>query len=168
MNIISILILIFGVMTLLVGNQMYQSDLEYDNLRDIENLTSQINWDFNYTLIEPSNKEDIITSRVHNIIYKFVDFLGYTFIETTKTGVEFGYNNPQYDYELGLGLLKLLIIAMIIGFLVPLFIQLLAIITIIRIGIISLFKKLNQWNLKRLAKDIIKKRINTPYRIDKK
>lgn len=127
-------------MTLLVGSQMYQSDLEYDNVRDIENLTSEINWDFNYTLIEPSNKEDIIPSRVHNIIYKFADFIGYTFIETTKTGIEFGYNNPQYDYEFGLLLLKLFLIAMIISFLVPLFIPLIAIITIIGIGIINLFK----------------------------
>ena len=55
MNIINILILIFVVMTLLVGSQMYQSDLEYDTIRDIENLTSEITWDFNYTLIEPSN-----------------------------------------------------------------------------------------------------------------
>lgn len=157
MNIINILFFLFVVTTLLVGNQIYQYDLEFDQVRDIESLTSEINWDFNYTLKEPLNKEEILTSRISNIIYKFVDFMGYSFIETTKTGVEFGYNNPQYDYELGLALLKLLIIAMIVGFLVSLFIPLLAIITIIGIGLLDLIKKFNRWNLKRLKQRKIKK-----------
>ncbi len=140
MRFLSILFLIFIVATLFIGNTIYQSDLEYDNVRDIENLTSDIKWNYNYTLEEPSNDSEIISSRMKNIIHKFIDFAGFTSFEVMKTGVEFGYKNPQYDFEFAFDILRFLIIAMIIGSLVPLFIPLLAIITIIGIGIINLFK----------------------------
>ena len=140
MRFFSILFLIFFVATLFIGNSVYQSDLEYDNVRDIENLTSSIHWDYNYTLEEPLNDSEIISSRMKNIIHKFIDFAGFTSFEVMKTGVEFGYNNPQYDFEFAFDILRLLIIAMLIGALVPLFIPLIAIITIIVIGIYNLFK----------------------------
>ena len=148
MRFLSILFLIFIAATLFIGNTIYQSDLEYDNVRDIENITSNIKWDYNYTLEEPSNGSDIISSRMKNIIHKFIDFAGFTSFEVMKTGIEFGYNNPQYDFEFAFDILKILIIAMIIGALVPLFIPLLAIITIIGIGIINFFKWMKKKNEK--------------------
>ncbi len=140
MRFFSILFLIFFVATLFIGNSVYQSDLEYDNVRDIENLTSSIHWDYNYTLEEPLNDSEIISSRMKNIIHKFIDFAGFTSFEVMKTGVEFGYNNPQYDFEFAFDILRLLIIAMLIGALAPLLIPLIAIITIIVIVIYNLFK----------------------------
>ncbi|KKM88824.1 hypothetical protein LCGC14_1254800 [marine sediment metagenome] len=144
MNWMNILLMIFLVTTFLVGNSMYERDLVLKDFQGVEHVTSKLDWNLTYDLLEPSSKDDIISSRIHNIVYKFADFLGYSAFEVTKTGIEFGYENPQYNYEFAFTLLKWLIIIMILSALVPLFIPVVALITIIGMGINNLFKKLRK------------------------
>ena len=157
MNWLNILFLIFIVSVALIGNTIYEYDLEMKEFRGVDNITSILEWNLTYDLIEPTGKNDIVASRIHNIVYKFADFLGYSAFEVAKTGIEFGYENPQYNYKFAFTLLKWLIIVMILSALVPLFIPVLAIITIIGIGLFDLIKKLNQYNTKRLIERKIKK-----------
>ena len=153
MNWSTTLFLMFIVAVALIGNSMYQYDLENKEFRGTEQVTSTLNWNLEYELIEPTGKSDIISSRIHNIVYKFADFLGYSAFEVTKTGIEFGYENPQYNYEFAFTLLKWLIIVMILSALVPLFIPVVAIITIIGMGINNLFKKLRKRKYEKITKD---------------
>ena len=144
MRIINILLLLFLVATLLIGNTIYESDLENREFRDIQNYTSKIDWDFNYTLEEPENSEDIIHSRLRNIIYKFIDFIGFSSFEILKTGVEFGYENPQFDYNFAFDILKLFIILWMVALIIPIIIPFIAIITILGMGIYSLIKRIRE------------------------
>ena len=144
MSWLTTLFMMFLVGTFLIGNTIYEYDLEMKEFKGTDHVTSILDWNLEYELIEPTSKDDIISSRIHNIVYKFADFLGYSAFEVTKTGIEFGYENPQYNYEFAFTLLKWLIIVMILSALVPLFIPLLALITIIGMGINNLFKKLRK------------------------
>ncbi|KKN01276.1 hypothetical protein LCGC14_1129340 [marine sediment metagenome] len=134
------LFLMFIIGSALIGNIMYENDLELKEFKGTEHITSILDWNLTYELIEPTSKDDIISSRIHNIVYKFADFMGYSAFEVTKSGIEFGYENPQYNYDFAFTLLKWLIIALILSALVPLFIPVVAIITIIGMGIVNLFK----------------------------
>ena len=140
MSWVTTLFLMFIVGVALIGNIMYENDLELKEFKGTEHITSILDWNLTYELIEPTSKDDIISSRIHNIVYKFADFMGYSAFEVTKSGIEFGYENPQYNYDFAFTLLKWLIIALILSALVPLFIPVVAIITIIGMGIVNLFK----------------------------
>ena len=144
MSWVTTLFLMFIVGVALIGNIMYENDLELREFKGTDHVTSIFNWDLEYDLLEPTNNDDIISSRLHNVIYKFVDFLGYSGFEVAKTGIEFGYANPQYNYEFAFTLLKWLIIVMILSALIPLFIPVVAIITIIGMGMNNLIKKLRK------------------------
>lgn len=144
MKLITLFISIFILATLLVGNTLYESDLENGKSRDIYNWTTNLDWDnaYNYSLVEPSSKEEIIPSRMVNIIHRFMDFFGFAAMESMKTGIEFGYENPQYNYYFAFEFFKWLIILSIISILASLFIPLLGLITISGMGIHKLIKSL--------------------------
>lgn len=145
MRLINLFIIIFIIATLMIGNTLYQSDLENQELRDIYNYTSSFpDINYNFTLEEPQNKEEIILKRIINIFYKFADFMFYSLMEVTKTGIEFGYENPKYNYDFAFDIFKLIIIIVIVSIFVPLIIPLIAIITIMCMGINNLIKKIKK------------------------
>ena len=142
MRIINLLLLVFVVAALFAGGALYQDDLKEGELIDIYNLTSNmLNWEYNYTLEIPTSNDTIISSRLYNVLSKGIDFIGFTTFEVAKTGVEFGYTHPEYDYDYALGIVKLLLIIAIIAVLSPLFIPVIAIISIIFMSIYKLFKR---------------------------
>lgn len=146
MRFINLMILLFLTSLLLVGNAMYQSDIEEGKMRDINNLTSDIKWDYNYTTEDVSN-DSIIMSRTLNIVNKGIDFIGFTSFEVAKSGVEFGYSNPQYDYQFAFDIVKLILILSIIAALVPLLIPMIALLTILCMSIYRLIKKIRNKKL---------------------
>lgn len=60
------------------------------------------------------------SARFTNILYEFIDFLFYLMIEVFKVGVEFGYENPEYDYiSFGKALVYLLIFNLFCSLFLP-------------------------------------------------
>lgn len=142
-----VLLLLFMITTFLVGQTLYESDLEQGKVRDIYNFTSELEWKFDPEYkVELYNQsiKDIVpinNVRLSNIIYKFTDFIGYTGFQVAKWGVEFGYTNPQYDFWLIFDLIKLWLIALIIMCIIPIIIPTIALITILCMLINKLIKR---------------------------
>ena len=153
MKIISLLILIVIITFMFVGQLVYEADIEAGEERDIYNFTeSTLKWKYNITNnINTNIGNDIQDSeyyqsiqRFQNVMYKFVDFIGYSSIEGAKAGVEYGYTHPEYDLKFFLDfLIKILLIGLIIA-LVPLIIPLIALIYLFFKGIYCLIKKITK------------------------
>ncbi len=139
MKFFSLFLLLFVASTLLIGGTIYKNDFSSGNFTNVQNLTSNITWE-NINPINISIGDTGYAKIFSGMINKGIDFLGYMAIETMKLGANFGYNNPQYDWNLLFSIIKLAIIATIVGGLAPLLLPLLAIITIIIMGAISLIK----------------------------
>jgi len=139
MRFFSLFLLLFVVSTLLIGGTMYKNDFSSGNFTNVQNLTSNITWE-NINPINISIGDTGYAKVFSGMINKGIDFFWYMAIETIKLGINFGYNNPQYDWNLLFSTIKLAIIATIVGGLAPLLLPLLAIVTIIIMGAISLIK----------------------------
>ena len=153
MRVVSILILICFVSLIFVGQSLYSSDLENNEIRDIYNHTeSSFNWSGSFNMMEKTlgseideevslNEYDINVKRFKNIVIKFVDFLGYSSYEGVKMGIEYGYEHPEHDLEFFLGFLIKIIWILLIIALIPLVVPLLAIIYLSFKGMYWLVKK---------------------------
>ena len=146
-GIMSALLILIFVAIFFVGNTLYESDLESDIERDIYNFTNTLQWDYNESyIIEPYNVTlknigDVRKGRLSKVIYKFVDLIGFTSIEAAKTGIEFGYTHPQYDYPFYFQLAKYYLIMVIVALLVPIIVPFIALVYLLFIGL----KKLWTW-----------------------
>lgn len=60
--------------------------ISYDNLDISTNLQTQANNQNNTFLVRA--------------VYKYADFIGFTIVEGAKVSLNFGYNNPQYNFNL--------------------------------------------------------------------
>jgi len=88
---------------------------EKGNMTDEEfyNITDDLTYEhFNFTFQQEGN--NINNSFLSRVLYKFIDFSGFLIIEGGMKAMVFGYENPQYNYNL---LYKFLIISCF-GFLV--------------------------------------------------
>ncbi len=161
MRILSLMILIGIVALMFMGQSVYQSDVEYGTERDIYNFTeSTINWNNSITEKFNENWEDNIQvleydvniKRFKNVLKKFVDFIGYSFVEAFKWGIEYGYTHPEYDLRFFLKILIkilwIIVIIIAITSLAPLVIPLLALIYLFFKGIYYLIKKVINLNEK--------------------
>lgn len=84
------------LMTVHLGDTLYESDLENGTFRDIYNFTeTTLVWNSSntpvYEINASENFTEIRATRISNIINKGADFFGFTFMETGKLGVEIGY-----------------------------------------------------------------------------
>lgn len=84
------------------------------------NMTSKLDYDYfhdesNWTFEEDSMDRN--QTHLARGIDKFIDFSIYSFIHVMKYGWEFGFENPQYNYNLGW---KLLLISCFAFILIPL------------------------------------------------
>lgn len=144
MRIVGWLFIFLAITLMLAGTEMYK----YDKERDIFNLTNNLKWNYTYTEnIYQNVSEDfsyslIQTGRINNVIHKFVDFVGYSFMELSKFLVEFGFNNPQYDFTFIWKVLRLWIIFLFVSVIIPVIAPLVAIIYLLVVGIIKMFKYL--------------------------
>ncbi len=147
----SILLLIMIFLFMMAGQAAYKSDIEIGEERDIYNFTeSTLKWNNSLTSeLETIVEEDIQTKeygttlgRFKNVLYKFIDFIGYSSFEGAKWGIEYGYTHPEYDLRFFLDfLIKILWITVIIA-LIPLVVPLLALIYLFFKGIYCLIKKI--------------------------
>lgn len=157
MRIFTLLILIVVISLMFVGQTMYKSDLEYDNVRDIyEQTEKSFNWSNYSTIIQQAvdndmgdtiniQEYDVNVKRIKNVFIKFIDFAGFSTFEISKWGIEYGYEHPEHDLKFFLDfMIKVLIVILLIT-LVPLVIPLLAIIYLFFKGIFWLFRKLVGW-----------------------
>lgn len=90
--IITSLLLLFTF--LVVGSETYKSDVLNNSVQ--ENYSINLTW----TEFECNN-----TSTISNFVCKAVNFGGWSVMEFAKYFVEFGYNNPEYDFNYGHGLI---------------------------------------------------------------
>lgn len=77
---------------------------------DINNVTSEMDWNFNYT--ESNNS-------IVNVAYKGADFFGYSFLELGKGAVKYGFNHPEYDFNLAFEFVKMICITLVVIALLP-------------------------------------------------
>ena len=142
------LILMVVFLLMFVGQQINEGDIDNDKIRNIKNFTeTNLVWNFttqaedNINISEDTDWELLRAKRISRVIYKFVDFVGFSFMELGKFFVEFGYNNPQYDFELFISLIKWYFIILILAIISPLLIPLIAIIYLIVVGCKNLYNK---------------------------
>lgn len=134
---IYLLFLLFAVSSLLIGNTLYEQG---EDLSVVKNLSWDENWNRSY--YENLYPEDENVDRLNRIVYRMIDFAGFSMFESIKWGAEFGYENPQYDYEFLFEFIKFTLILLVVAAFVPLVIPLIAIITIIFMGIGNLIKRI--------------------------
>ena len=116
------LLMVLSMLT--VGQTLYKSDVENDDFRDIHNFTSKIVWNYSYDY----DYEAVGVGRLTNIVSKFVDVGGFVGFESVKMGVEYGYENPQYDFKF---FMKIIIWIIILSLVTVLLSQIVPIIAII-------------------------------------
>ena len=136
------------------GQSVYQSDLDYNKTRDIYNLT-ETSFVWNTSVgdniknnIQPNinvKEYNVSVERFGNILGEFINFVGYSFMEVSKWGIEYGYNHPEHDLGFFLDFLIKIFWLFIILMLIPLVIPLLAIIYLSCKGIYILTTKIIDW-----------------------
>ena len=156
MRILTLMILIILFLFMSAGQTAYKLDIESGEERDIYNFTeSTMKWNssiinsFNIDIEEDIQilEYDVTIGRFKNILYKFIDFIGYSSFEGAKWGIEYGYTHPEYDLKFFLDLLiKILWITVIIS-LIPLVVPLIALIYLFFKGIYYLIKKITIKNV---------------------
>jgi len=147
-----LILFIFLVATLLIGQNLYQYDIEQNASRNIYNFTSQIknpNLSCEQILYNQNvSIPELKIYRLNNIACSTARFGIDVGLEITKFGVEFGYENPQYDYNFFLKIFKLWIFFVILVLVSPVIIPLIALIYLIGVGIYNLVLRILkiQWN----------------------
>ena len=117
---------IFLISFLMIGAEIYKSDLELGVERDIYNYTeSTINLPLsNISKYNPIEKTQGIINqgRLYKIIEAGVNFILITGEQVTKMGVEYGYQNPTIDWKtIWKYLIYILIIIIVVLLLKPIF-----------------------------------------------
>ena len=154
-----ILFSLFGIM--FASQTLYYSHQENNVTFDVYNFTEN-NLVWNYTSGEDMFRNNlseitgldygqIQSKRITNIIYKFVDFFGYSLFEITKWVIEFGYTHPEYNFGFFMNLVKYWLFAMITIAIFPILIPLLALVYLALIGLNRIFKytKVKLWQRKK-------------------
>ena len=84
------------------------------NQEEMDNITTKLSYD-NYNLSKFSDEgNDRNNTFTHRLIYKYADFIMFAGVEGIKVGLEFGYNNPKYNFGLAWKLMFASIFAMIL------------------------------------------------------
>ena len=127
-----------------VAQTLYQSHQQYNITFDIYNYTENYliwndtairhNIENNLTRYVPDNVI-IFTKRISNIIFRFLDFVGFSLFEISKFSMEFGYNHPEYDFKYCMNLLKYFLFAWLAILIFPIIIPLIALIYLIFKGL---------------------------------
>ena len=97
-------IAIFLVAFLMIGTEIYKSDVEYGRERDIYNYTeSTIKLPLsNISSMHPIEKTKgvINMGRLFKIIESGVNFALISTEQVTKMGIEYGYQNPEINWKM--------------------------------------------------------------------
>jgi len=133
-----ILFSLFGI--LFTSQTLYYIHQEDNETFDIYNFTeNNLVWNYTYGKDRVRNNffemngldyGKIQYKRIRNLVYKSVDFIGYSLFEISKLFMEFGYTHPEYNFGFFMNLVKYWLSAMIIIAIFPILIPLLALIYI--------------------------------------
>lgn len=159
MRLIFPMLLTIVLAMLLIGNTIYESDIEQNETRNIYNLTEgTMIWNYSYNEVVMQNISDVTNiqiakvGRVSNVIHKMIDFVGYSFMEIGKYFIEFGYTHPDINYRVALNLIRYYFILLIVSVAIPLVIPGIALVCILFMGLVNLikyFKKISSQNRRR-------------------
>ena len=64
---------------------------------EVENLTKNISYDNSELNLYQFSKNENLTF-IPRLVYKYADFIMFAAVEGTKTGLQFGYDNPKYNF----------------------------------------------------------------------
>ena len=115
---------IFLVTFLMIGTEIYKSDVEYGRERDIYNFTeTTIKLPIsNISSMHPIERTQGIINigRLYKILESGINFLFVSAEQVTKMGVEYGYQNPEINWKMIFKyLIYILIIIIAVMFLKP-------------------------------------------------
>ena len=149
-GIFGVVIILSVIFTMLMGQSIYEIDQETDIKRDIYNFTENaLVWNFpeaSYIIernVSDMTKIDIsqLQSRwFSNVIYKGMDFVGYSVMEIGKWSIEFGYAHPQYDFQFFSDIFIYYIWAMVLIAAFPILIPAIVLIYLSMVGLVRLYK----------------------------
>ena len=103
MNLITALLAIFLLAFLMIGAELYHSDMEQGITRDIYNYTEEIislplsNISESHPIVE--TRGIINQGRLFKIVESGINFLFVSIEQVTKMGIEYGYQNPDINWE---------------------------------------------------------------------
>lgn len=108
------IILITTLILCFVGAELYNSgEVTKEELGDaLENVSYD---NLNFSLDKEGNNEN--NTFIKRAIYKYADFLAFFVTMGFSETIKYGYDHPQYNYELAW---KLLFISLFITFIIPL------------------------------------------------
>lgn len=144
-----VFILVFVAFSMaFVGSVLYKEDLERGVFRDIYRFTEGLS--VNYSCSSVSNDSfgvaGLKVERLNRVTCAFSDFIVVSGTEAVKFGVEFGYENPEYDYGYFAGLVKLGLFYLVFVASVPVIVPVIALFYLLVVGGVWLVK----WVLKKL------------------
>lgn len=103
-------LLLVGIMMALVGATLYEQG---KTQKELDDILINVSYDqFNFTFEDKAR--DINLTFTERAIYKFADFAGFVVVEGLRESIEFGYDNPKYNFDLAWKLLFISIFAVLI------------------------------------------------------
>ncbi len=150
MSYIKLMLAVFLLSFLMVGGELYKIDQENGIERDIYDYTDQINLTRPTTIEFPIEKTRGIINqgRLMKIINSGIDFLMTSAEQVSKMGIEYGYQNPDFDFKSAWKyIVYILIIAVVLMLLKPIG----YLITFI-IMVVIMLKEKNRQRKKRLER----------------
>lgn len=107
-------LLVFLFAVLGVGALSQEGGVSRDELH---NATRDFQWNSSYYDEKIINESTSAYSiRLHNVLMKSIDWLGYVYFEVAKWGLEFGFDHPGVDY---IFFMKVLVVYLIITVIAP-------------------------------------------------
>ena len=90
--------LIVLLMFMFVGATLNKEDTTQEQM---DNLTEKMSYDnLNISTRFQSESNNQNNTFLIRSVYKYADFLGFVMVEGAKVSVNFGYNNPKYNFNL--------------------------------------------------------------------
>jgi len=136
-----------------IGQTLYHSDNTRDIYGDSDNITAQLRSKLHFNITDLSNvsMEDRNMYRINNLFYTSFNFITGVSIEVIGFGLEYGYNNPQWDaFRIVKTIVNLFIIYVILVSIIPLI--------VVGYFIYLLYKVIRDWiRKKRIRKSNLKR-----------
>lgn len=130
-NIIPFILLMIICSFLFIGQEIREEEgPDYD----IKNNTANLQWNFTY------NETNMTT--LEQIIYKWADTFGFTALEVSKWGIEYGFEHPEIGFEQYFDFVRTILIIIVLLMLIPVSPYILGFSYLIILGIIKGLKKL--------------------------
>ena len=127
-------LLIVMLAMMIVGQSIREYNKDVDLIDFIDN---NMTWNMNYTVEHLNESDNPKVKRVTNVVYKFVDFIGYSMFEMSKVALEFGYTHPGYDFNF-------MMYAIIFIMILPVFLPIVAVLYLIFTWVMGLKKRGNE------------------------